>query len=120
MERFVNVQDVINKVQQRTLDGGAYYNHLSNGTINDYYRDVIMETITDITIFAIERELAGFEPAEDAQETLHAFAQIIEMVATLFNKTKPDVEADLISMMHEYPVEEVREAQHLRHNNLLH
>ncbi len=120
MERFMEVQDVISKFERLTTDGQTYYEHVRNGTIEEYYNILLTELITDMTILPLERGWAGMEAIDDSSEVHRAFRTMIEMVAVLFDKEGESVEEDLIRLMHDYPTEDVRLAQLLRHKNLLH
>lgn len=120
MKVSVSIEDVISKVQRQMTDGAAYYRHAKSGTLDQYYDEVLMEVITDVTLIPYERSQRGLDPVQDPTDMINGFSQIIESIAVVFNKTKPDVEGDLIKTMTEYPVEEVKSAQILRHNNMLH
>jgi len=119
MERQLEVQDVINKVGRLTMNGDAYYDHLENGTVEEYYLEMLMTIVTEMTVLPVERGFAGLEPIDDPKEISKAFQEMTAMVATLFGKQQRHVEEDLIRVMHDYPVDEVRFAQYLRHKNRL-
>ena len=119
METYLEMQDVINKIGRRTMDGDTYYDHLLDGTVDDYYKQVLTEIVTDMTVLPIERGFAGLDPIDDPIEITKAFTEMTAMVATLFGKQQKYVEEDLIRIMQLYPIDEVRFAQVLRLKNRL-
>lgn len=119
MNTQLEVQDVINKIGRRTMDGNTYYDHVLDGTVDEYYKQMLTEIVTEMTVLPIERGFAGLDPIDDPKEIAKAFTQMTAMVATLFGKQQRHVEEDLIRIMHDYPVDEVRFAQILRLKNRL-
>lgn len=118
-ETFTEVQDVINKVHRQAVNTDVYYEHVLDDTVEQYYSEILVTIITDMTVLPVVRNFAGLEPIDDPSEIQAAFSKMIMIVATLFGKQPKIVETDLLKTMKDYPTEEVRLAQILRHRNLL-
>jgi hypothetical protein len=119
MEPFLEIEDVLDDLRRVAMDGNTYYEHVLKGTTEQYYSNVLTKVVNSMTILPIERGFAGLEPLDDGAEVQEAFIQMVSVIADLFGKQRRSVEEDLIRIMHTFPVEDVRSAQHLRHNNRL-
>lgn len=118
-QRPVEVDEVIRKVQRQTLDMETLTLHEMCGTTEKYYEQLLTEIVTDMTILPLTRGFAGLDPLDDGKQIEGAFVKMVGMVATLFGMPQKKVEDDLVDVMHNYPVEDVKNAEVLRRDNRL-
>lgn len=120
MERYLEISDVLKKIQQITFDVDKFYTHTKNNTLDNYYKTVLTETVNTITLFPIDRALSNLDPFDDVAAIHNTFKMITEIISNMFLKDKVQVEKDLVDIVTKYPTDDVYTARMLQYHNQLH
>lgn len=115
-----SVDDIVQKIQQLVINADLYYLHLKNGTIEEYYEEILETIVNDMAIVPLYRMSLGLDPEDDKTEVRHALTTIMIDVANLFEKSIDDVEGDLIHVMNTFPIIDVQAAIRLKLEGKLH
>lgn len=117
---ILELDDVISKVNSVCLDGTSYKLHQTQGTLNDYYKNILTNAIADMAVLPVARNAGGLEPIEDRGEFSRTFSRLARLLCLTFGKPFGQVEADLIDVLGEFPTHDARLAALLRNRNKLH
>jgi hypothetical protein len=114
------IEDIVKKVEQRSSDIHNLFVHTRDGTMDEFYSEIVDEVIFDITIFPVERSAQQVEVQDDQKSVVRGLHHIAEIIADVFGRPQHDVELDILERMNEFPVDDVRQSRTLYHKNLLH
>lgn len=117
-----DVESIIAALKLRSLDFNTYYNHVVNGTINQYYSSLLSQIASDLLAMSVEREYLGFDPLdpkEDVDEMLIALTEIASVLSTWFLKDHKVVEQDLTTAVQNTSADDIREARFLKLHKML-
>jgi hypothetical protein len=114
------IEDIVKKVEQRSSDIHALFVHTCDGTMDDFYSEIMNEVVYDITVFPVERSVQQVEIQDDQKSVVRGLHHIAEIVSNAFGRSQHDVELDILERMNEYPVDDMRQSRTLYHKNLLH
>lgn len=117
---LLDFHEVVDKVNKHYGHPSTMYAHIMNGTVNEYFNDVLDEVVYDLTIMPIARQLNDHAHDDDQESVTAGFRQITETLGFLFNKDDTAIFKEIIRRMNDYPVDDVREVYQLRHKNALH
>lgn len=117
---LLEFSDVVDKVNHHYGHSKTMYDHIVNGTIDQYYEVVLDDVIYDLSIMPMARMLHDHDTEDDQASVTAGFRQITDMLGTVFNKDSTTIFKEMVKRMNEYPVDDVREAYQLRHKNALH
>ncbi len=120
MEKYLEVDDVLNKVRHSVTNIDAYHFHSQNHSLDQYYKDTLVEAVTTMSLLPVDREFEGMEPLENTDEISKGFSQIAEMIAITFIKQQVDVNRDLTLLINSFPMKEVHQSRILGTTNKLH
>jgi hypothetical protein len=118
----LNIEDVVEKLEDLSLDVDSYYDHLTHGTLPDYYREVVQATAVDIIFFPLanlDRD-EEFDPVQNSQQVTKKFPKVVELIATMFERDQSSVATDLTRAIQKCPVEDLKAARMLKKANKLH
>jgi hypothetical protein len=117
--QIIEVQDVVDKLDHLLLNVDEFYLHTSSNSLDQYYQQMIDNIVLDLTIIPVNQALLGLEPIDDVGSVNAGLLEMSGMLARFFNKTSSAVEQDVYNRMNTFPVDDIREARHLKHNNRL-
>lgn len=117
---IVELDQVVAKVNKTLLDVKTYSERKQNGTLDQYYLEIITSIAYDMVVMPVKRELAEMEPLDDMPEVLNTLARVANAVSMVFSKPISQVQTDLIKTTEQFPSADLRQAAKLRHKNLLH
>lgn len=116
----VEIGDVVEHLRHTFLDTSELRKHQRAGTVETFYTMLVNRVISEIAVVPIYRELKGFEPLDDPQEVTDAFNAIIDVLSLAFGKSHREVYNDLLKMVGDFPIADVRTAMILKNRNALH
>jgi hypothetical protein len=121
-QKFVEVTDILARAESRLDDIDLYIQHQTNGTLDQYYNEVLTSAIMDIALLPVHRQTEGLAPEDDDEPNtiVSTVKQIVTMTAFHFHKSIVEVEQDFLIAFKEFPTVDVREAAMLRHMDRLH
>jgi hypothetical protein len=119
-EPITDLITVLDKVERYTLDTATYFDHLHAGTLHLYYVEILNDIITDLVTIPVERTCLGLEPVESPDDVIKGCNEIASMLAVTFNKTDRQVHDEMMTLMNEFPVEDMRTARVKKRKGLLH
>jgi hypothetical protein len=115
-----HMRDVIQRAQDIAADVSELCKHVQAGLLDEYYQWVMNELVMDLTIIPVIRAMHEVETYDDSDTVTSGFHAIANILSAMFQKDSRKVREDLIELMNEFPVDDVREAYVLRQQNLLH
>jgi hypothetical protein len=111
--------DLVKKHRSVMTDVNAQIEHARKGTTDDFYKQMIDDLITDITLMPIYRDSQELEQINDRDVLEASISAVMEMMSIAFGKNKKTVENDFRKALRRFPVDDVREAGRLKANNRL-
>lgn len=117
---LLEFSDVVDKVNHKYGHSKVMHDHITNGTIAQYFEVVLDDVIYDLSIMPMARMLHDHDNDDDQASVTAGFRQITDTLGFVFNKDSTAIFKELVRRMNDYPVDDVREAYHLRHKNALH
>ena len=117
---LLEFSDVVDKVNHKYGHSKVMHDHITNGTIAQYFEVVLDDVIYDLSIMPMARMLHDHDNDDDQASVTAGFRQITDTLGYVFNKDSTAIFKELVRRMNDYPVDDVREAYHLRHKNALH
>lgn len=117
---LLEFSDVVDKVNHKYGHSKAMHDHITNGTITQYFEVVLDDVIYDLSVMPMARMLHDHDNDDDQASVTAGFRQITDTLGYVFNKDSTAIFKELVRRMNDYPVDDVREAYHLRHKNALH
>lgn len=118
-QTLTELEDLIDKVQALSTDVDAYYTHLSQGTLDQYYKQVLDTAVVDMMRLPMQRMLDKMTPVEDPEDINRSLVKIADILATSFNRSHEQTRTDIIEAVNACPADDIRQAMVLRHNNKL-
>ena len=116
---LLEFSDVVDKVNHKYGHSKVMHDHITNGTIAQYFEVVLDDVIYDLSIMPMARMLHDHDNDDDQASVTAGFRQITDTLGFVFNKDSTAIFKELVRRMNDYPVDDVREAYHLRHKNAL-
>lgn len=114
-------EQVVDKVNKMLMDVQLQRYHILNGTTDQFYRDMMQQVITDVTLIPVYRgDSATVDPDVDRDDMHDAILAIVQIMAYTFGKDQRSVEKDFCAQIKMFPVEDVRTAARLKESNRLH
>lgn len=117
---LLEFSDVVDKVNHKYGHSKVMHDHITNGTIAQYFEVVLDDVIYDLSIMPMARMLHDHDNDDDQASVTAGFRQITDTLGFVFNKDSTAIFKELVRRMNDYPVDDVREAYQLRHKNALH
>ena len=117
---LLEFSDVVDKVNHKYEHSKVMHDHITNGTITQYFEVVLDDVIYDLSVMPLARMLHDHDNDDDQASVTAGFRQITDTLGYVFNKDSTAIFKELVRRMNDYPVDDVREAYHLRHKNALH
>lgn len=117
---LLEFSDVVDKVNHKYGHSKVMHDHITNGTIAQYFEVVLDDVIYDLSIMPMARMLHDHDNDDDQASVTAGFRQITDTLGYVFNKDSTAIFKELVRRMNDYPVDDVREAYQLRHKNALH
>ncbi len=114
------LDDVINKVHSVCLDSIIYKHHQAQGTLDNYYKEILTDAVADMATLPVTRNVKGLEPIEDPLEVTRTFTRLAHLMSIAFGKPYKQVEADLVTVIEGFPTQDYRMSKILRNRNKLH
>src|SRR5882672_10883926 len=118
-ESIVELDQVVEKVNKTLLDVKAFATRKQDGTLDQYYQEIITSIAFDMIVMPVQRELNEMEPLDDMSEILSTLARVANAVSMVFNKPISQVQTYLIKTTEQFPSADLRAATKLRHANRL-
>lgn len=122
MQIKADVASIIEDVKKKSLDSDLFYDHVLDGTINQYYISILEWVCSDLLLLSVERAHLGMdllETSEAADEIADAVREVSLLLSAWFLKDPNEVERDFARTIQKCPVEDIREARFLLRKNLL-
>ena len=117
---LLEFSDVVDKVNHKYGHSKVMHDRITNGTITQYFEVVLDDVIYDLSVMPMARMLHDHDNDDDQASVTAGFRQITDTLGYVFNKDSTAIFKELVRRMNDYPVDDVREAYHLRHKNALH
>lgn len=111
IELLLGLEDVIAKTEKVAEDTASYLTHLTNGTIDQYYSQVLLQLAVDLMAIPVDREIKKLPPIENATEVALAVEQISQIVSRTFGRSISAVQHDINDCVSRLPMHDVRAAR---------
>lgn len=118
--KVMDMADMFNKVRDELCDPFVMCKHIADGTTSTYLTSVINQIVLDMTIIPAARQELSLDVVDDAATVSGGFHRIANMLSKAFNESQTTIEEQMVSVMNDFPVDDVRSAYVARHRNLLH
>lgn len=116
---LLTVAELISHTEQLTKDIDVVYDHYKNGTLDKFYTDMLDQTVETLMLMPMRRQLKNLPMVDEPESISIAVAEIAEMIAVMCGKPSTQVQQDLMTVVHKFPADDVRQSTYLRQNNLL-
>lgn len=117
---ITGMQNVVDLLDDQLHNIVLFCSHVSANTIEAYYQQIIDTIVLNLTVIPTNQEFLHLAPQDDTAGVTAGIKYMSSRLAWFFHKSDKDVEKDLFSKMNTFPVADVRNAQWLRHTNMLH
>lgn len=118
-EPILTMEELISVFEQQAIDVDLLYSHLKEGTIEILYKNMIEQAVTNIMLLPLYRHERDLPQIEDLDEVSDDIMKIAEIIAFVCDKTPKMVEQDMMEVVHQFPSEDLKQANFLRRQNLL-
>lgn len=96
------------------------HSHISNNTIDSYYKGLIAEIVLDLALVPVNRQVQELDPLDDDDTLEAAFTSIAHMLSMVMAKPLTVVKRDMLKYMKTFPSSDVKTAATLKSQHLLH
>ena len=116
----VDFDQLIDKYQSILCNQPNRIDRIRNGTFDQFYSDIIQDSVVDLSLINTNRYLRELEPLDDDDTMVRTFAVLIQMISTIFAKPADIVKKDLLKCLKDSPVNDIRTVAVLKSQNRLH
>lgn len=118
-QSLLTLDDLVTHLETRVGDFSAVTGHFQAGTLDKYYDDLKSQAVTDLLLIPARRLAQDLTVTDDADTVQNAVEKIASLLSTLVDKTPSEVQQDIMTCVHKFPFDDVRQATYLKQHNKL-
>ena len=113
---YISLATLVDDVKLQTADYPKMVLGYRSGTLESLYDVILTKAVHDILLIPTRRflnDLSSYAD-EDVMDSAEALALVIEAVNPLTTKTVENIQADVLALVKNFPIDDVREAATLK------